>query len=338
MKTLFVKLITLCMLVATISSCKKDEDKIVATKSTPANLNASASTLVLTKATQANKALTFTITNPDFGYNAVVTNTIQVAVKDSNFTKFSEATFDTKAATKELTVAELNKLVLALNVPTEVPSNFEVRIKSSISDQYAPVYSNVLTLRITPYSSIEWAYVPGAYQGWDPASADSLVSLAGNGVYTGIIKFTPSNLGFKILTKKLWGPPEYGKGSSDGTLAIGGGDLAAPAAGSHKLTADLNALTLTIAPYSFGIIGSATPTGWDSDSDMAYNNGTRTWSITIPLTAGAIKFRLNDDWGTNYGGSGGALASGGSDINIPASGNYKVEFSLETNTYTLTKL
>jgi len=338
MKTLFFKLITLSMFAFILGSCDKKEDAVVATTGRPATVTATTSTMVLQKNTQNDKVVTFTITNPDFGYNAVITNTLQLAVKGTNFSNFVEASFETKATTKEFTGAEFNKLVLGLNIPTEKPSNIEARIKSSISSQYAAAYSNVMDLVVTPYASTSWVYLPGAYQGWDPSKADSLVSLTGNGVHIGIIKFTPSNLGFKILTKKSWGPPEYGKGSSDETLAIGGGDLVAPGAGFYKLTADLNALTLSMVPYSFGIIGSATPTGWNSDTDMEYNNGTRTWNLTLPLVAGAIKFRLNDDWGTNYGGSGGTLASGGSDINITEAGNYKVSFSLETNTYTLTKL
>src|SRR3546814_3971117 len=56
------------------------------------------------------------------------------------------------------------------------------------------VFSNVVTVRSKPIPLTSWVYVPGGYQGWDPATADSLVSLTGNGIYTGIIAFPADNL------------------------------------------------------------------------------------------------------------------------------------------------
>ncbi len=320
------------------AACSKEGDTIVASSGTPSTVSASASTIVLTKATENNKAVTFSITKPDFGYSAVITNTLQIAVKGTDFSKVAEATFDANALTKDFTGVELNTLVLKLGIPTERASDVEARIKSSISEHYTPVYSNVLQMKVTPYSSTSWLYVPGAYQGWTPGTADSLVSPTSNGIYEGLITFTAGNLGFKVLTKKSWGPPEYGKGSAAGSVAVGGGDLAAPSAGTFRVTVDLNANTITFTPYSWGVIGSATLGGWNTDTDMTYNRESKLWTVTTTLVPGAIKFRLNDDWGTNFGGAGGVLASGGSDINVTAAGSYRIDMNLVTNTYTLTKL
>lgn len=320
------------------AACSKEGETIVASSGTPSTVSASASTIVLTKATENNKALTMTITKPDFGYTAVITNTLQAAVKGTNFADPEEATFDANALTKDFTGAELNTLMLKLGIPTEKSTDIEVRIKSSISEQYSPVYSNTLQMKITPYASTSWLYVPGAYQGWTPGTADSLVSPTSNGVYDGLITFTTGNLSFKVLTKKSWGTPEYGKGATQGSIAVGGGDLTAPSAGTFKVTVDLNANTITFTPYSWGVIGSATIGGWNTDTDMTYNRETKLWTVTTTLVPGAIKFRLNDDWGTNFGGAGGVLASGGSDINVTAAGTYRIDMSLVSNTYTITKL
>ena len=79
--------------------------------------------------------------------------------------------------------------------------------------------------------------------------------------------------------------------------------------------------------------------GKDNDTDLTWNDATRKWEIaSIALTAGEIKFRLNHDWGTNYGGSNGVLASGGDNIAIAEAGNYRVSLDLVNLTYTLTKL
>jgi starch-binding outer membrane protein SusE/F len=106
-----------------------------------------------------------------------------------------------------------------------------------------------------------------------------------------------------------------------------------------------NFYTIKITPYpawpDWGIIGSATPTGWDSDTNMNYDLATKTYNITMSMIPGAYKFRLDDGWGTNYGsssGTGGALVLNGSDIPIAVAGNYKITADFNAKTYTVTKL
>jgi hypothetical protein len=106
-----------------------------------------------------------------------------------------------------------------------------------------------------------------------------------------------------------------------------------------------NSYTIKLTPYpawpNWGIIGSATPTGWDSDTNMDYNLATKTYSVTMNMIVGAYKFRLDDGWGTNYGSSsatGGALVAGGSDIPITVAGTYKITADFNAKTYTVTKL
>ncbi len=60
---------------------------------------------------------------------------------------------------------------------------------------------------------------------------------------------------------------------------------------------------------------------------------------SIALTDGEIKFRLNNDWETNYGDNGadGTLESGGSNIPVTA-GNYKIVVDFVNFTYQLIAL
>lgn len=106
-----------------------------------------------------------------------------------------------------------------------------------------------------------------------------------------------------------------------------------------------NFYTIKLTPYpawpDWGIIGSATPTGWDSDTNLNYDLTTKTYSITINMVPGAYKFRLDDGWGTNYGSNsstGGALVLNGSDISITVAGSYKITADFNAKTYTVTKL
>jgi hypothetical protein len=92
-----------------------------------------------------------------------------------------------------------------------------------------------------------------------------------------------------------------------------------------------NFFTMTLTPYpawpNWGIIGSATVTGWDSDTNLDYDLTTHLYSITIHLTAGgAFKFRLDDGWGVNFGDDGNnlTLESNGADIPVSVTGDYKI--------------
>lgn len=41
----------------------------------------------------------------------------------------------------------------------------------------------------------------------------------------------------------------------------------------------------------WGVIGNATPNGWDGETPMTYDFNTNTWEITLSLTDGEVKFR-----------------------------------------------
>jgi hypothetical protein len=104
---------------------------------------------------------------------------------------------------------------------------------------------------------------------------------------------------------------------------------------------NVNSNTLTLTPTLWSIVGDASPGGWpagsgyQSDTNMKFNNATQTWSAVVHLGAGAIKFRLNHDWGVNLGGSGGTLTAGGSNIAIAAAGTYTVTLDVAHLTYTV---
>jgi hypothetical protein len=93
-----------------------------------------------------------------------------------------------------------------------------------------------------------------------------------------------------------------------------------------------------------GIIGSATPGGWDVDTDMHLANAATdkfTWTVNLYLQAGEAKFRAGDDWANNWGGSdfpSGTGVQDGSNIAIPTAGYYTVTFNDVTGAYTFTAL
>lgn len=90
---------------------------------------------------------------------------------------------------------------------------------------------------------------------------------------------------------------------------------------------------------NIGLLGGSTVTGWGSDTDMVTTDGVvytlNNVVITVPGSDPGVKFRQDDGWDINWGGSGfpsGTGTPGGS--NIPATnGTYNVTFNLSTLAY-----
>ena len=98
----------------------------------------------------------------------------------------------------------------------------------------------------------------------------------------------------------------------------------------------------TIPGYAFvqsfvGIIGSAVPnTGWDTCVTMTSTDGGITNTLSgFTLTDGAVKFRVNGSWTTNYGGTTfptGTSVAGDGDLSVTA-GTYDITFNRVTGEY-----
>jgi hypothetical protein len=99
--------------------------------------------------------------------------------------------------------------------------------------------------------------------------------------------------------------------------------------------------TLKVTPYfdeikasEWGVVGSATPNGWNGPDIKMWNSTDGNLVAYATLSAGEIKFRKNNDWGVNLGGSNGTLSSGGSNIAV-AAGTYKITINVSKNTYAI---
>jgi hypothetical protein len=338
MKSFILKSIALSFIALSLWSCTKEETRAVATDGKGATLKASVNTVVINRSILTADVISLTMTEADFGYNAAITNVLQISVKGANFeaSRTKEVILDAKTLQKVYKGLDFNNLLLSLNLSTTANTDVELRIKSYISLNVAPVFSNVVTISARPFPLTAWVYVPGAYQGWNPSTADSLVSETGNGVYVGVIHFTPNNFGFKVTPVKNWNTAWGDAGS--GRISTSGGDFNAGAAGSQQITINLNTNTYSMLPLAWAIIGDATPGGWGSDTFMKFvNDGNNLWTIRLNLSVGNFKFRRNSDWGVNLGGSGGNLTGGGADIPISTAGNYTITLNTITNKYTLVR-
>ena len=132
--------------------------------------------------------------------------------------------------------------------------------------------------------------------------------------------------GFKFCTQPNWDGTNYGGaffGESEDNIMM------TQEAGFYQVDVDLSAKTYTLTPFTIGIIGSATPKGWDGDTEMTYNPEERCWELkNVKLTDGEMKFRHTNDWNLNWGGPLDALVHDGDNIAV-AAGTYDIK--LEVN-------
>lgn len=130
---------------------------------------------------------------------------------------------------------------------------------------------------------------------------------------------------------KFRGTPDwainYGSDNNDGTLQAGGGNIPVDVESDYAITLDLSHPNeYTFSAYRWGLIGDATPGGWNDDTNMTWDATNNVFTITLDLVSGSFKFRANDGWDVNYGGDLNALTPGGDNIAIGTDGNYTITF------------
>ncbi|MBB6273110.1 hypothetical protein HDF26_003570 [Pedobacter cryoconitis] len=344
MKSLYIKSLTYSLLMLLFVSCKKDETKVVASNGTAPVLTATQSTLVLDSASAKKDAVVLNWTASSFNYSAAISYAVQLDLAGNNFSGPKEVALNT-ALTKTFTVAEINNLVNQLGLTPGTAGKIEMRAKASIGDVFAPAYSNVLTLTVTPYQIIidyPSLYVPGSYQGWDPKSASKISSVTDNKIYEGYINFPDASTDFKFTPQPDWNGVNYGT-SSPGTLNAGGGDnLHQDGAGYYLVKADTKALTYSLTKTVWAVIGDATGSA-SSDTPMAYDAVNKVWTVTKALSVGSFKFRANGTNDINFGISKqvtGKPVYNGDNIPVATAGTYKIILNLAipgNYTYSLIK-
>ena len=355
MNVLAIGSVTLLML----SSCKKNDALVVSNGGKAGALTANVTTLALNKAmvNDTTTVIRFNFQAANFGYNAAVTSTLQIDADGDNWANPTQVTLGTRTYSQGYSTMAFNSILLKLNLPAGVASKVNVRIANAISTSSTvpAAYSNVLSLTVTPFNLTSWIWVPGDYEGWgnnaNSAAApnlDSLVSVTGNGIYTGIVDFrgyagSTGTLQFKLVPVKGSWNVAYGDAGS-GTISTSGGNLSVPTAAPYLLTVNLNTNTITaVAADYYSLIGSDfTGQSWNVDNWMKYvNDGNGNWVLTIPMIApsgGGFKIRQDGQWTNSWGLLGtpdGATltdASGGN-ITIPSAGTYKVTFGMPPTSF-----
>ncbi|TRW27473.1 SusF/SusE family outer membrane protein [Flavobacterium zepuense] len=331
------------------ASCTDDGDlTTLSTVNFAGGIEASSTTIVIDADNNFQTVTTLSWQDVAFPVNAPVTYALEIDIPTDTlganaWANAQRIEVGEAVLSKSFLGKDLNTIALALGLQYDTPGQLAVRAIATLD---RAVYSKSIVLNVTPFELM--MYMPGQYQGWNPETAARLRGIE-EGIFQGYATFPEGQLEFKFTPKKNW-DTFYGSTGGDGIAENDDDNLSVPAAGTYQITVNLNTLTYSAVPYAYGIIGTATPGGWDADTNMSYDHVAERWTYTGDLTPGALKFRLNDAWTINYGsanGESGELANGTVVLDnsgahtIEESGNYTVTFAVDTPpataTYTVIK-
>jgi starch-binding outer membrane protein SusE/F len=346
MKSTINKLFILCLMSLVLFSCEKDEEQLILRPGAAPALTASATSVELMAENKGENAVTLNWSAAEYGYNAAVKYTLQFIAEGGDFDAARNVEVAPGTLSKTMTVAELNAIASQVGLAPNNESTMQIRVKAEIGPSVDAAYSNAVTLNVTPFLDIiEYAslWVPGSHQGWNPGTAPKIASVQDNGVYEGYVYFPDATNQFKINPAPNW-DNDFGGTSvgNAGKLAPKSDNLVVNGAGYYLLKANTNELTWSATRTTWGVIGSATAGGWDSDQDMTYDATEQVWKATLQLSVGDIKFRANDNWDINMGDddANGLLGYGAANIEIKEAGRYLVILDLSNAgnyTYSVTK-
>ncbi len=218
MKLIIKSLLFLATAGLVLSACKKDQTKvIVSTKNASNTLTESATSVTLDSTKKQTVAVTFTWDSVNYNVKTTIAYVLQFDVASDAFKTPVSVTAGTNVYSLAYTDSALNALAIKLGDTSS--GAIQVRVLSYIaagSDFYDSVYSNTVSITITPYiiyiappppSSL---YVVGDYMNWTwpPAPinlADSLYSPTSNGKYSGFVMITDGtgSLQFKFVPGSL---------------------------------------------------------------------------------------------------------------------------------------
>jgi hypothetical protein len=238
---------------------------------------------------------------------------------------------------------ELNEIAIALGLEPGEQGVIVIRVQGTMSRN---IFSPATGVRVTPidipevidYPSL---YIAGDFQGWNIGAAAKISSVNDDGIYEGYIYIPAGGTNeFKLYAQPDWGPTSYGH-DSEGKIKVAnfaGANFIAPSDGYYLFMVNLNDMTYQLIKTSWGIIGGATPGGWDADTPLTYDPVAQNWKVTANMKAnGTFKFRANNAWALDFGVLNGRPAYANHpwkayvdqpQFTVPSDGNYTITLDL----------
>ena len=374
MKTIlkFSKLLLFTFLIVNISSCEK-EDYLIFTAINQKEVkfqNEFQDVYKISQQTSNNISERLVWNAPDFDAPTTVTYVVDISTS-SDFSTIDMSSGDTSNNHLGLKVSSMLEFAETLGLDDDPSTTFSDGSPNNTGMVYARVtaYAGTSssganqssTISKTASMNIEvlenvgactdaalsnWGLVGDAVNGWGGVkrglAAGNDVPFLSNG-QDGMFRAVATLYDgyFKIREDNAWGV-NYGDNGADGTLELGGDNIAITA-GHYIIDFDSVNLTVTVTPAGtvWGVVGDATLNGWGAAEDVKLmpdpcNDGVYIVKDVV-LTDGYIKFRQDDAWGVNLGDNGadGTTDAGGDNIAVTA-GTYDMTLDTVNGTYTLT--
>ena len=335
MKKFFKSMFAILLIILSAYSCSDDSLQSVAEP--PADgkflLTNSISEIVLDKKdADKNIAVTLNWDNKSwYGVDTPLTYTLQMDKSDGEFASPQEIAISS-GNNISLTHADLNAKAWALELTPDAASKIKVRLKANLKYGALPIYSNVSTLTITPYSTLILKYplptelylqgdaVPS---NWGTPVPDIQKMTQIDDHRFGLIVALTGEKSFAVITAaSTWSDPAYvtldtnTNPQSSGTFEPrgsatnwGGNPIKSPAvSGVYQVILDfttgiysITPVELMTSPAELYIIGDATTNGWNApgSSQKFTKVDDNTFTLTTTLKAGKYAFlNANATWST----------------------------------------
>ena len=320
-------------------------------------------TYILSVENAANQAERFVWSKANFGQEIAVNYEIQLDKSGNEFANAQSLGAVIGGTQLSVSVETMNNAILAVGGEPFEANSYEIRVKASANDTFAPMFSNVAGVTVSPYStSLPQLFVVGNFlensgYGANWTNAPTLPSIASPGYgqtnFEGYVYMNEPISEFKLLPQFSSFEGDYGLNPAvpGALLQEGEENIKVNGAGYYRIQANINptVLSYSVTATTWGIIGNATPGGWENSTPMTYDKDTKKWSIIAVMTAKSApddgwKFRANNAWDINLGdntlnSTDGTLREGGENIGIAVAGTYKIELDLSNPrayTYTIT--
>ena len=374
MKTIlkFSKLLLFTFLIVNISSCEK-EDYLIFTAINQKEVkfqNEFQDVYKISQQTSNNISERLVWNAPDFDAPTTVTYVIDIST-NSDFSTIDMSSGDTSNNHLGLKVSSMLEFAETLGLDDDPSTTFSDGSPNNTGMVYARVtayagtsssganqsstVSKTASMNIEVLENVgactdaalsNWGLVGDAVNGWGGTNrgfaAGNDVPFLSNG-QDGMFRAVATLYDgyFKIREDNAWGV-NYGDNGADGTLELGGDNIAITA-GHYIIDFDSVNLTVTVTPAGtvWGVVGDATLNGWGDAEDVKLmpdpcNDGVYIVKDVV-LKDGYIKFRQDDAWGVNLGDNGadGTTDAGGDNIAVSA-GTYDMTLDTVNGTYTLT--
>lgn len=273
---LYIKSFSFLAAVILFFACKKVENKIYFEGGTKPALTASVTAINLQPGLEANTAIEFKWTNPDYKFTTGISSQdvnylLQIDTVGGNFSSTKKfETIISKELVKSFTVGELNNIMgntMLLQIQPRRNYSFEAHVIASIGDSKAvPLTSNNVTFTASPFSpppkvtppTTGTLYIVGDATpgGWPPLSNDPNIekfTKISNTLYEITIQLNGGKSYKLVATPGQWTEQWSTATKNDPALVNGGnfvanGDdvLAPPTSGLYKITVNFQLGTFSV--------------------------------------------------------------------------------------------